>query len=142
MAKTERRVSMRPEDFDSETLQLMYGYAGRELFSRRSITEEVFSDDGNTSWDFQDFLDDMAEALAKVPSPLRAKVTVELTRCDCDYGVGGLTVSYKRPETDEELAQRVDSALGYARQKQREERAIFDRLKEKFTKPKDEEQDG
>lgn len=70
------------------------------------------------------------EKINQVPEQFRAAATVELIRSD--WNRPGVRISYERPETDEEEAQRLKTTEMWDRQKEARERAELIRLRAKY----------
>lgn len=106
---------------------------------RVQLLEEDGDEDYGLSWTLLDLTRMAAEFQASVPADLRDEIvfSVGAARGWGDDGVYPiLRVYYVRPETDEEMAERLASEaevrLAKARQREREERAEFERLKAKY----------
>ena len=122
------------QDIDAATLALIRGYYGRLAFERRSITIEVFNEYGETDWTLEEFLGAITAAVAKVPEALRATATVAL---EGDYEeTTSLKISFERPETDQEYAERTRAMLSWATTRkahtEADERELYARLKAKY----------
>jgi hypothetical protein len=128
---TEIEAAMR-EQVDSETKGIMIGYAGRLLWDRRRTTVETL-DLGCGEWSPDDFQEMIGDAIERIPPDLRQGATVDLAG-DYDDRTA-LCISYRRPETEEEFAIRIASALMYARAQQASEIVTYERLKRKFESP-------
>jgi hypothetical protein len=116
------------DDLDEADLAHARAYTGG--FERRKVTRTVFSEYGEESWALEDFLADIEEAVAEIPGDKRAVATVEL---EGGYDESTrLKISYPDVESDDELRERIERAVAYARNRKAEERAEFERLKAKY----------
>lgn len=76
-----------------------------------------------------DFLRCINDALEAVPDEYKNVVTIENDySCEC----GGIMICYQRPETDEELAERLARERERHDQTRAEELAMLARLKQKY----------
>lgn len=122
------------KDIAPETVEAIRRYAGRQVFERKNLTIEVFSEYGATEWTLPDFLSDVNEAVAKIPEALRASATVDL---EGGYDEStSLKISFDRQETDKEYEDRIRE-LVLRVEHDRKQRAIaergeYERLKAKF----------
>lgn len=115
------------QSVDRETEALAMQYAGRDFRSRRKVIEEPVAEYFDEEWALPAFLAMITDA---VPAEHRDKAIVRL---EGGYDGGfSLKVSYFRDETDEEVASRVRDALAYAGNVQKDERAEYERLKQRF----------
>lgn len=119
-----------PEEFDAETRKLMAAYAGHDFDKPRRVIAEAFSEWSSERWSLSDFRALVDKAVAEAGSSLE-EAEVLLVGDGYDEGVS-LKITYPRMETDEEVATRVRRAYIYAHNKQAEERATFERLKQKY----------
>src|SRR6476469_9681378 len=95
------------DEIDEETLAYAKSYTGG--FERCDIVRKVFEEYGETEWSLADFLSDIQEAVAGIPEDKRAVATVRL---ECDYDESTkFSISYPDTESDDELNERVQSAI-------------------------------
>lgn len=118
------------DEFDNETLAIMTAYCGADPRIRKTVTEVPFQKTPDESWTIGEFLAEIGFAVASIPEELREKASVDLEGGYDEWS--RLTISYERPETDAEVARRVESAHDYARRQQASERSAYERLKQKF----------
>jgi hypothetical protein len=124
-------------DLDEETKRALRAY-GQPL--ERQTVRVAIRDIGGYSFDelpqfVGGWIEWMEEARAEAPEQYR-----EDLRCDLSYdsgwrddsGSATLAVWYERPETDEEMCERIGQGLAWMRESQNRERAEFERLKKKF----------
>ena len=86
--------------------------------------------------DFAKSLEDITKKIVEMGgSPESASVEIEKYFLEWDQNeYSRLIVSYKRPETDLELTQRVESERSYTEQAEVRDRAEYERLSKKFGK--------
>jgi hypothetical protein len=94
---------------------------------RKTIDVEVFST-GSDEWSLSDFLNELTE---NVPEVARETARVEL-ESGGDYCT--LRVTFKRPETDEEMRCRIERDNERKRRSEDQERRDYEKLRLKFEK--------
>lgn len=117
------------KDVDQETLAIMSGYAGRDLWDRGDVEHIVARIDPDI-WSLSDFEDLLSGFLDAVPEARRESARVEL--CGGYEESTYLKISYVAPETDESRLIRIGHALMEAMKKKANDIATFERLKAKF----------
>lgn len=113
---------------DDEIEKLAQGYAGQDFRKRKVVTEEAMYAGFTEEWKLQDFIQQVSQA---VPEQYRDKAVVEFSGGGYEES-GSFRITYTRPETDEEVSDRVRQALDYARSSIAAERNQYLRLKAKF----------
>ena len=136
---SERKMEMKFEDLPEDTRRALYAYAGSDCLERQIVVVTV-EDLG--SYSFEDFPTTIDGAMAwfskardKTPAEYRAalQVRLEYERGRWDEGdCASLKVWYERPETNEEMATRIDGYMKYVRASLVEERRQYEALKQKF----------
>lgn len=119
------------DDWDEETRRLVFGYCGGDPREPEAISVQVLWE-YDDEWTLDGFQALVADAIAKIPPEYRASARVTLEQADPDGCGGHLAITYVRPTNEQEIAERVERALSYARKKQREELEVYERLKRKF----------
>lgn len=111
----------------------------------RQIKQISIRDVGNYSFDdklpntIEGWIKWMSIALKECPTEYQ-----ESLRCVLKYKQGyydsgdsaNLSVWYERPETDDEMTERVNSGIAYVLSKDDAERALFERLRKKYEAPR------
>lgn len=102
---------------------------------RQPVSIEIFdlTDVGEFEWTPSEFIKWVTDAIADVPEEFRESVRIcgkeEYGECDSWTVV---TANYTRPETDVEFMTRIENTSMWARQKDMQDLALYQRLKAKF----------
>jgi hypothetical protein len=121
-------MSTEEGSFTEEELGLMIDYCGGDPRVRRKGWDKVFEQRGSEEWPLEEFLKKLNDAVAKIPEGSRSEARVEIG----GYESVTFEIFFRRPETDDEIACRVASALKYARQRLHDERRTYERLRQKY----------
>ena len=103
---------------------------GGDPSERKIITEEVFRIDNMSSWKASEFIAFVQSKINSIPSAFLNKAVV---KSDGDEW-WCLTCTYKRPETDEEINNRLKNFWKTYKEKESTEKALYERLKHKYGK--------
>ena len=115
------------KEYDAETLRLLSSYGGRDPRVPQEVQVDALLEyDG--SWSLDEFKELIDKAIASIPLVNRDSANVSLLGND----YGKLHITYTRLQNAEEVAAKVDYCLKHARHRQDEERAEYERLREKF----------
>jgi hypothetical protein len=112
------------------------------MSERRTVTVTLFTSDrdgddskvpdrllGIPAW--------IAGFIEQIPEEFRESAVFEFgSDGDYDSPHEQISIWYKRPETDAEIAEREATALQYERRREAEERASYEALRRKFEKAK------
>jgi hypothetical protein len=94
--------------------------------------ERVYSGSGPTSWDMEETYEFIKKYFEKIPEEFRSHATCEV-ECSCDSGDElRWRISYRRPETDEEVNARKARDAVYLKKREDLDRETYERLKAKF----------
>ena len=91
--------------------ELARHHAGNDFRERRTVTAAAVDDRNDAEWTIREFI---ARLTASVPEQYIESAKVKFEGNAYDH-VACLRVLYDRPETDEEMAYRVDAAISYAK---------------------------
>ncbi len=101
--------------------------------SRRQVTQKVPFDKDDLSGKLVDVIASLEEVLEEVPEAYRDTAEIEVgAEQDYDYYTLEATVTYKRPETDEEIRARMLQLEFQEKARRDIERREYERLKAKF----------
>lgn len=96
-----------------------------------TITETVwFKSGGIYDENAEDFIEELLDAMDKIPEKYRGKATIEL-RSDSD-GYVSMSIEYERRMTKEEIAQERKDRAERASRDEREQKQAYEELKKKF----------
>ena len=118
----------------------MVQFTEGESVSKRTLTIQVLSvepyDDGWPPTPAYEFLDWLHARLGSIPEQFRGTATVEI---ESHSGYEGdhspsIEISYKRQETDEEMAERLATDEAEARRRTEQELRLLAKLQAKYSK--------
>jgi hypothetical protein len=128
-SKAEIEAVMRGEiDADSRRRMLSYTHS----LDRRTVTVTAACIDPPETWSVDDFQKAIAEFVERVPSERRADAKVVFRggyEETCD-----LTITYERPQTDEEWGLALAHALMHVSEINNRDRAAYERVKKKLAR--------
>lgn len=77
------------------------------------------------------------DKLESIPAEYRDSATIEIDSVSSweDSHYASITITYTRPETDDEVCERVDRERRMAAHREAQERATYEALKRKFAPP-------
>lgn len=112
---------------DKETRLACVRYAGDDFDKAQIVRETILSESYRAEWT----LDEFRAILDSVPAEYAESARVEYERGCYDSG-DSLLVYYYRPETKQEVAERVARCVQYAHESMETERQTYEALKAKF----------
>lgn len=103
---------------------------------RRELTIEVWNEAGSQSWPIKDLMVFLGIKLAEVPESYRDSAEFEI-EFDNDYDSCSVSsrISYRRPQTDEEVLSEQNEERIRRMQADAHDRAQYEALKRKFDRP-------
>jgi hypothetical protein len=113
---------------DDEIREICQYYAGKDFDQPREVDVEVLNESQN-QWTLDEFVALVGQAAARIPDELLESARVELDAMDDD---SKLIISYKTMESAEEVQDRIDRSVQYAKDRLASEREAYERLKRKF----------
>jgi hypothetical protein len=115
---------------DPEGRRLAAMYAGSDFDQTRTV-EHMPLCKYSGEWSLDEFQTMLANAIATIPAKLRATAKVEMYEPGYD-GSTSLRLTYRGPESAEDVADRVRRCEQYVAASRSYERRTYERLKAKF----------
>lgn len=114
---------------DEKTVAQITAHCGYDPRFPRQRTETIRFETGER--DFKGFISDLYAAYRDIPKEYRKSAYVEVSEGEF---IDALTLSFKRPETSEEVRENIRSALFHVLRQQQKDQRDYARLKAKFEK--------
>jgi hypothetical protein len=120
----------KPAHIDNDTWRRMIAYGG-DPYLPQQIKVEVLSLWGSEYWTLEEFQTMMKDAFSKVPAEFHAQAIIDFEGGDSESS-GHFEIYFYRPSTKEEIEERAQRFIDYAREQQESERQLFNQLKQKY----------
>lgn len=114
---------------DEQTIKRMKSWCGSLERCTKKI--EVLDEWSDIECSLHEFEKKYQGAIRQIPHDVMDKAYVEIDLGGYDRA-GHFSIFYYSQETDEEWSKRMEEALEYAREKQQQEVALYEKLKNKY----------